>query len=110
MANSPGPGSAEDAAQRRAPDRPALPYAKAFVVQFTTETDACLEHATGRVEHLQSGRRAQFASVTDLLACIARLLAGNQSESERRGEPTAGRGRGSGRKIESGAGAEPPSP
>jgi hypothetical protein len=38
------------------------------------DTDSGLEHATGRVEHLQSGRQARFASVADLVTCITALL------------------------------------
>jgi hypothetical protein len=55
-------------------DGPSLPYAKAFVVQFTAGTDAGLEHASGRVEHLQSGRRERFDSADDLLLWIAAML------------------------------------
>ena len=53
---------------------PSLPYAKAFVVQFTAGTDPGLEHASGRVEHLQSGRRERFDSADDLLLWIAAML------------------------------------
>ena len=53
---------------------PSLPYAKAFVVQFTAGTDAGLEHAAGRVEHLLSGRRERFDSADDLLLWIAAML------------------------------------
>ena len=66
---------AEDPAGRRPADRPSLPYAKAFVVQFSAETDARLERAAGRVQHLQTGRRTRFASIYDLLGCIVALLA-----------------------------------
>jgi hypothetical protein len=69
-----------DAVRRPAADRPALPYAKAFVVHFTAESDARLERASGRVEHLQSGRRVRFASAADLLACIVELLADAANE------------------------------
>jgi len=67
-----------------------LPYARAFVVQFTSETDAGLEHAEGRVEHMRSGRRVRFASAVDLLACIARLLADDRREQAKRDVPAAG--------------------
>ena len=69
------PGRAGDPVPRRADDKPTLPYARAFAVQFTAETDARLEHATGRVEHLQTGRRARFTSMEDLLACFVEMLA-----------------------------------
>jgi hypothetical protein len=69
-----------------------LPYARAFVVQFTSESDVRLEHEEGRVEHMQSDRRVRFASAVDLLACIARLLADDKSDST--GRPMIGmRGR-----------------
>jgi hypothetical protein len=80
----PGPGSAggRDAGQNRAGNGTALPYAKAFVVQFAADTDPSLEHASGRIEHLQSGRQARFASMTDLVARIAALLGGDAGKSE----------------------------
>jgi hypothetical protein len=59
---------------KRTGDGPSLPYAKAFVVQFTAETNAGLEHAEGRVEHLLTGRREQFDSIDDLLMWIAALF------------------------------------
>jgi hypothetical protein len=67
-AESPIPGGVETP--------PALPYAKAFVVQFSAETDPRLGTATGRIEHLQTGRRLRFASVDELLAGIMGMLAG----------------------------------
>ena len=48
--------------------------AKAFVVQFSADTDAGLEHATGRVEYLRTGRQGRFSSVADLFKCIVALL------------------------------------
>jgi hypothetical protein len=63
-----------DAGPRSAGDAHALPYAKAFVVQFTAGTDAHLERVAGRVEHLQTGRRSRFASIEGLVACLAALL------------------------------------
>ena len=52
-----------------------LPYARAFVVQFTADTDAGLEYAVGRIEHLETGRRERFESADDLLLWISALLA-----------------------------------
>jgi hypothetical protein len=54
----------------------ALPYAKAFVLRFDDGTDARLRDVSGRVEHLQTGRRARFMSVDELLAWIMAMLAG----------------------------------
>ena len=68
-AESPDPG--------RAHTQSALPYAKAFVVQFSAETNPRLgTTTTGRVEHLQTGRRSRFASADELLAWIMAMLAG----------------------------------
>ena len=61
---------------------PALPYAKSFVVQFSAETDPRLGTTTGRVEHLQTGRRARFASADELLAWIMAMLAGADRSDE----------------------------
>jgi hypothetical protein len=71
---APEPSRAGDPVPRRDGDKPTLPYAKAFVVQFTAETDARLKHATGRVEHLQTGRRARFTSIEDLVAGLVAML------------------------------------
>ena len=84
-ANESGQHDAEDPAGRRPGDKPSLPYAKAFVVQFSAETDARLEHAAGRVEHLQTGRRTRFASIYDLLACIVALLADDDNAPRKPG-------------------------
>jgi hypothetical protein len=70
MANGSEPESGHDAAEGGAP----LPFARAFLVQFTSDIDARLEHAAGRVEHMQSGRTMRFTSTADLLACMVRLL------------------------------------
>jgi hypothetical protein len=75
---------AHDAAHERAegptPERdhtpPTLPYERAFVVQFSAETDARRGSITGRIEHLQTGRRSRFVSTDELLAWIMAMLAG----------------------------------
>jgi hypothetical protein len=67
---------AEGPVPARADNASALPYAKAFVVQFGAETDARLGHVTGRIEHLQTGRRSRFASVDELLTWMMAMLAG----------------------------------
>ena len=64
----------DEAGSRRGDSAPSLPYAKAFVVQFTAETGTRLEPATGRVEHLLTGQRFRFVSIADLVACIRTLL------------------------------------
>ena len=50
-------------------------YARAFLVQFTEETDSQLTCAAGRVEHLRTGRRTRFESAAELLDCLRALLA-----------------------------------
>jgi hypothetical protein len=76
-AESPDPG--------RAHTQSALPYAKAFVVQFSAETDPRLGTTTsGRVEHLQTGRRSRFASADELLAWIMETLAGTDRSDDAR--------------------------
>jgi hypothetical protein len=74
MAQNGAHEGAESPARGRADNPSALPYAKAFIVQFGAETDA--RHVTGRIEHLQTGRRSRFASVDELLAWIMAMLAG----------------------------------
>ena len=76
-------GGSEDAIHGVPGDKPALPYAKAFVVHFSFETDAGLKRATGRVEHLQSGRRATFASLVELLLCLVAMLGGEPAKPSR---------------------------
>ena len=53
---------------------PQLPAWKAFVVQFSRETEGMSAAFSGRVEHLSSGRRVRFGSVEDLVAVLRRLL------------------------------------
>jgi len=76
MAHDGAHEGAQSPVSARADNPSALPYAKAFVVQFGAETDARLGHVTGRIEHLQTGRRSRFASVDELLAWIMAMLAG----------------------------------
>ena len=51
-----------------------LPAWKAFVVQFSTETSTRTGIFSGRVEHLNSGRRARFVTRQELLLLLERLL------------------------------------
>jgi hypothetical protein len=54
-------------------DPPTLPPDRAFVVHFIA-TGGHGRRFTGRVEHLASGRSAQFVSLRALLAFFAQLL------------------------------------
>ena len=56
------------------PEQPALPAWKAFVVQFSRESEGVTETFSGRVEHLSSGRRVHFDSPDELLAVLRRWL------------------------------------
>jgi hypothetical protein len=47
----------------------------AFVVHFRTNSDVTQGRAAGRVEHIASGQAAHFASLEELLAFMARVLA-----------------------------------
>ena len=53
---------------------PSLPVSKAFVLQFTRETRSHGGIFSGRVEHINSGRRARFVSEQELLAVLGKLL------------------------------------
>ncbi len=53
---------------------PELPAWKAFVVQFSSDTGAAPGTFSGRVEHLNSGRRAHFATAEELLTVLEKLL------------------------------------
>ncbi len=59
---------------RPAAEAPTLPPWKAFVVQFSRETRAGSTVFSGRVEHLNSGRRTRFESPQDLLTALEQLL------------------------------------
>jgi hypothetical protein len=72
-----GSPAGQEAGDKRAGNGTALPYAKAFVVQFAADSDPDHGLASGRIEHLQTGRQARFASMTDLIARLAALLGGD---------------------------------
>jgi hypothetical protein len=48
---------------------------RAFVVHFRTSTDVARGQIAGRVEHVVSGQATHFASLEELLAFMARVLA-----------------------------------
>jgi len=95
------------AVQSESDSRPLLPYAKSFVVRFAEDTDPRLIRATGRVEHLETGRRARFGSVVELLVSIGGLLA-DRAEPPRPAEPAARWDGRRGRKAAPGPGEGPP--
>ena len=84
MAHDAAQGGVERPVSGRADTPSALPYAKAFVVQFSAETDGRRGTVTGRIEHLQTGRRSRFVSTDELLAWIMAMLAGEDTPREDR--------------------------
>jgi hypothetical protein len=52
----------------------------AFVVRFREDTDFHAKRVEGRVEHIASYEATRFHSTDDLLAFIARVLAGLKAD------------------------------
>ena len=52
-----------------------LPTEKAFVLQLARDSGPRLTTFAGRVEHLSSGRRERFATLSEFVAALGRLLA-----------------------------------
>lgn len=68
-------------------NQPSLPANRAFVVQLHADIQIEWGDYKGRVEHLNSGAAAHFASAEELLAFITRTLtAQQQSEAEKEEE------------------------
>jgi hypothetical protein len=84
--------SKSSAGRRHEDDGPTLPYARAFLVQFNAETHASLRQAAGRVEHLASGARFRFGSISALHACITAMLANSSTATETRHLPETASG------------------
>jgi hypothetical protein len=55
-------------------DAPLLPANRAFVIQFSTETEVPQGRLTGRVEHVVSGHSGHFQSLEELLDLIGHVL------------------------------------
>lgn len=51
------------------------PHTSAFVLQFPAEADPGASPFEGRVEHVASGRAAQFRTPEELQAFVAQVLA-----------------------------------
>jgi len=61
---------------RRTPqESPSLPASRSFVVQFTADTAPASRRFRGRIEHIESARARHFASLEDLAAFVADVLA-----------------------------------
>jgi hypothetical protein len=54
--------------------QPSLPTARAFVIQFRSQTTDAPLSWEGRVEHLVSGEIARFHSPEELLAFLSKVL------------------------------------
>ena len=71
---------------------PTLPYGRAFIVQFTAETQTSHGRVAGRVEHLKTGSRSWFTSVDELLASMTELLGEPPGPRDRRPKVTKASG------------------
>jgi hypothetical protein len=60
------------------------PSERAYVIKLDRDAAGERRRLSGRVEHLSSGDRADFANGDQLLAWLARHVAGALSEPERR--------------------------
>jgi hypothetical protein len=56
----------------------------AFVVHFRVDSDVAGGRLAGRVEHVVSGQATHFASLEELLAFMARVLANVRAPPRRR--------------------------
>ena len=62
----------------------ALSLHRAFVVQFRAEIDVGQGRYTGRMDHVVSGQAVRFASLEELLASIAQVLAAIRAPPQRK--------------------------
>ena len=53
---------------------PSLPAARAFVLQFSSDTLPSANRFAGRIEHMESGRCRRFATVDELMAFVSSCL------------------------------------
>jgi hypothetical protein len=74
-------GSRRTPPEAAPPELPELPTGKAFVLQLSRETHPALRPFTGRVEHLATGRRLRFESLTAFQAALIRLLTETEQSS-----------------------------
>jgi hypothetical protein len=56
----------------------------AFVVHFRVNSDVAHGRLAGRVEHVASGQATRFASLEELLAFIAQVLAAIRAPPQRK--------------------------
>jgi len=53
---------------------PQLPASRVFVVQYSKDADLKYHKASGRIEHVPSGRSVRFASQTELERFVIHVL------------------------------------
>jgi hypothetical protein len=64
-----------------------LPAQRAFVVQFSAQTNVELGRFAGRVEHVVSGHARRFQTMDELVGCLVQMLVTlGTSPPEGRGE------------------------
>jgi hypothetical protein len=51
-----------------------LPARRAFVVQFSAQTNVELGRFAGRVEHVVSGHARRFQTLDELVGCLVEML------------------------------------
>ena len=75
-------GGAPSGATNGSSELPALPVARAFVLQFGRETDPDSGLFIGRIEHVVSGRRTRFETPEAFLAFVRTILTESPERSE----------------------------
>ena len=61
-----------------------LPARRAFVIQFSMDTEVQQSRLTGRAEHVMSGQSTHFSSLDDLLGFLAQVLSKNKRQEKER--------------------------
>ncbi len=56
-----------------------LPVNRAFVVQFSKESNFATGRLTGRIEHVTSGRATPFRSMDEMMGFVGQVLGRNAS-------------------------------
>lgn len=64
-------------------NRTTLPVDRAFVVQFSGETNLTDGRLGGRVEHVDSGRSERFESLEQLMAFVGNVMSEKSKGAER---------------------------
>jgi hypothetical protein len=59
------------------------PPERAFLVQFSSDTDSARERMIGRAEHIDSGRRCRFDSWEELERFVKQVMTAQDSGDEK---------------------------